>query len=117
MNLMISRLERVTSPCSARFANTVFTAASFGVICGVFAFLMVRVIEASLAEPGCRAYSYAEDIAEPGLFRVHEEWDSRAALDAHFATAHMKRWQAERDKLGFNDRQINVYEIAAAAPL
>ena len=78
---------------------------------------MMRVIEASLAEDGCRAYSYAQDIAEPGLFRVHEEWDSRAALDAHFATAHMKRWQAERDKLGFNDRQINVYEIAAAAPL
>ena len=78
---------------------------------------MVRVIEASLAEPGCRAYSYAEDIAEPGLFRVHEEWDNRAALDAHFATAHMKRWQAERDKLGFNNRQISVYEIASAAPL
>jgi quinol monooxygenase YgiN len=78
---------------------------------------MATVIAASLAEDGCRAYSYAEDIAEPGLFRVHEEWDSRAALDAHFATAHMKRWQAERDKLGFHGRQISVYEIASAAPL
>jgi len=78
---------------------------------------MARVIEASLAEDGCRAYSYAEDVTEPGLFRVHEEWGSRAALDAHFATPHMKRWQAERDKLGFNDRRISVYEVASVSPL
>ena len=37
--------------------------------------LMRAVIEATLAEPGCRAYSYAEDLAEPGLFRVTEVWD------------------------------------------
>jgi quinol monooxygenase YgiN len=78
---------------------------------------MARVIEASLAEDGCCAYSYAEDVTEPGLFRVHEEWDNRAALDAHFAMPHMKRWQAERGNLGFSDRQISVYEIASAAPL
>jgi quinol monooxygenase YgiN len=78
---------------------------------------MARVIEASLAEDACRAYSYAEDVTEPGLFRVHEEWGSRAALDAHFATPHMKRWQAERDKLGFNDRRISVYEVASVSPL
>ena len=41
--------------------------------------LMRAVIEATLAEDGCRAYSYAEDVAEPGLFRVMEQWDSRAA--------------------------------------
>jgi quinol monooxygenase YgiN len=79
--------------------------------------LMRTVIAATLAEPGCRAYSYAEDIAEPGLFRVHEEWDSRAALDAHFATPHMKHWQAAREGLGFSDRQISIYEIAPVAPL
>ena len=78
---------------------------------------MVRVIEASLAEPGCRAYSYAEDIAEPGLFRVHEEWDSRAALDAHFAAPHMREWQTERAALGFSDREVGAYEIGAVTPL
>ena len=78
---------------------------------------MVRVIDASLAEPGCCIYTYAEDVAEPGLFQVHEEWDSRAALEAHFATPHMKRWQIEREKLGFSDRRISVYEIASVTPL
>lgn len=78
---------------------------------------MARVIAASLAEPGCRAYAYAEDVLEPGLFRVHEEWDSREALDAHFAAPHMREWQATREALGFADREIGAYEIAAVAPL
>jgi quinol monooxygenase YgiN len=73
--------------------------------------LMAQVIAASLAEPGCRAYSYAEDVNEPGLFRVAEEWDSRAALEAHFATAHMKRWQQQREALGFHDREVVAYEV------
>ena len=76
--------------------------------------LMRAVIEATLAEPGCRSYSYAEDVAEPGLFRVMEQWDSREALSAHFATAHMKAWVEQRAALGFFDREISVYELGAA---
>jgi quinol monooxygenase YgiN len=75
---------------------------------------MAKVIAASLAEPGCRAYAYAEDMTEPGLFRVHEEWDSRAALDAHFATEHMREWQRVRETLGFHDREVVAYEVGEA---
>jgi quinol monooxygenase YgiN len=78
---------------------------------------MAKVIAASLAEPGCRAYSYAEDVTDPGLFRVHEEWDSREALDAHFATAHMREWQEVRETLGFHDRDVSAYEVASETPL
>ena len=76
--------------------------------------LMRAVIEATLAEPGCRAYSYAEDVAAPGLFRVMELWDSRAALSAHFETPHMKAWVEARVSLGFYDRDISLYELGAA---
>jgi quinol monooxygenase YgiN len=76
--------------------------------------LMRAVIEATLVEAGCRAYSYAEDLAEPGLFRVMEQWDSRAALAAHFATPHMKAWTEQRAALGFFDRRIALHEIGAA---
>ncbi len=78
---------------------------------------MAKVIAASLAEPGCRAYSYAEDVSEPGLFRVHEEWDSREALEAHFATAHMREWQQVRETLGFHDRDVGSFEAGAKTPL
>jgi quinol monooxygenase YgiN len=78
---------------------------------------MAKVIAASLAEPGCRDYSYAEDIREPGLFRVHEEWDSLEALRAHFATDHMKEWQSMRETLGFHDREVAAYEVSEPTPL
>jgi quinol monooxygenase YgiN len=79
--------------------------------------LMRAVIEATLAEPGCRGYSYAEDVAEPGLFRVMEQWDSREALTAHFATGHMKAWAEQRAALGFFDRRIALHEIGAGEDL
>jgi quinol monooxygenase YgiN len=72
---------------------------------------MARVIEATRAEPGCLAYSYAEDTLEPGLIRVTEVWESRPQLTAHFAAPHMKRWVEERAALGLTDRQIAAYEL------
>ena len=79
--------------------------------------LMRAVIDATLAEPGCRTYSYAEDVAEPGLFRVTELWDSREALSAHFATPHMTAWAGQRVALGFFDRHVSAYELGAAEAL
>ena len=79
--------------------------------------LMRDVIDATLAEPGCHAYSYAEDVAEPGLFRVMEQWDSREALAAHFRTPHMQAWAEQRAALGFFDRRIALHEIGAAEDL
>ena len=79
--------------------------------------LMRAVIAATLAEPGCRAYSYAEDVAEPGLFRVTELWDSREALAVHFRTPHMQAWAGQRAALGFCDRDISLYALGAAEKL
>ena len=79
--------------------------------------LMRSVIAATLAEPGCRAYAYAEDVAEPGLFRVTELWDSREALSAHFEAPHMKPWVEQRATLGFSDRRIAAYELGPAEEL
>ncbi|MBO9516575.1 MAG: antibiotic biosynthesis monooxygenase [Porphyrobacter sp.] len=79
--------------------------------------LMRAVIEATLLEPGCQSYSYAEDVAEAGLFRVTEIWDSREALSAHFETQHMRRWVEQRAALGFFDRRITVHDLGLAIEL
>lgn len=73
---------------------------------------MERVIAATLGEPGCIAYSYAEDIREPGLFRVSEQWESREALAAHFAAPHMTQWQAERAALGMTGRVVTAFSVS-----
>ncbi len=73
--------------------------------------LMLAVIEQTVEEAGCIAYSYAQDLADPGLFHVSEIWIDPAALDRHFQTAHMIGWVADRAALGFHDRRIKVYSI------
>jgi quinol monooxygenase YgiN len=73
--------------------------------------LMERVTLATRAGHGCLAYSYAEDVLEPGLYRVSELWDSREALAVHFAAPHMQDWQRERAELGFSDRVMKSYEV------
>ncbi|MBW8753052.1 MAG: antibiotic biosynthesis monooxygenase [Sphingomonadales bacterium] len=78
---------------------------------------MARVIAASRAEPGCLAYAYAEDVLEPGLLRVSEAWENRAALAAHFAMPHMQAWQRERAELGMTGREVMVYEVSSAEAL
>lgn len=53
-----------------------------------------QVIHASRQEPGCLAYHYAEDFFTPGLFRVFEIYRDDAALEAHGASEHFRRWRA-----------------------
>ena len=79
--------------------------------------MMRRVIEETRREAGCRAYSYAEDVLEPGLIHVSEAWDSAEALATHFTMPHMRRWQEERVPLGLSDRDIVRYEVTGAEPL
>jgi len=74
---------------------------------------MDAMLAASRAEPGCVEYSYAEDIAEPGLVRVFEVWRDQAAIDAHFASEHMKAWRAAWPSFGVSDRRLLAYEVAS----
>lgn len=73
---------------------------------------LLRVVEATRAEPGCIDYAYAEDLREPGLIRVSEKWESREALAVHFEAAHMKQWQQERTGFGMTDRDMRAYEFS-----
>jgi quinol monooxygenase YgiN len=79
--------------------------------------LMIAVMQASRAEDGCIEYNYAEDLAEPGLIRVSEVWESREHLAAHFKSAHMQRWIAERADLGLTGRQVTGFAAERGEPL
>jgi quinol monooxygenase YgiN len=76
-----------------------------------------RVVAASRAEAGCIGYAYAEDVLEPGFYRVNEAWVDRAALAAHFAAPHMERWRRERDELGMSDRKVTAYTVSGEEEL
>ncbi|WP_217572293.1 putative quinol monooxygenase [Mesorhizobium sp. GbtcB19] len=77
---------------------------------------MKRMISASRAEPGCLHYSYAQDVLDGGLIHVSEGWSDRAALEAHFKSAHIAEWRASWAELGIGDRKLALYETDGGAP-
>ena len=78
---------------------------------------MAKMLAASRAEAGCIAYSYAIDVEDPGLIRVFEAWRDEAAVNFHFATAHLAEWRAAWAEFGATDRRLTAYEVAAERPL
>jgi quinol monooxygenase YgiN len=74
---------------------------------------MERMLAASRVEDGCLTYSYAVDVADPGLIRVFEAWRDQAAIDAHFQTTHMAEWRAAWPQFGVSDRNLSLYEVAS----
>lgn len=78
---------------------------------------MLEMLKASRAEDGCLEYSYAQDVAEPGLIRVYEAWRDQAAIDAHFLTAHMAAWRSHWPNFGVSDRRLFAYETASERQL
>ncbi len=78
---------------------------------------MAKVIAATRAEQGCITYSYAEDVLEPGLFRISEQWTDRASLAVHFAAPHMAVWKQEREALGISGRQVTAYQAGGGEAL
>jgi len=77
---------------------------------------MLAMAAATRAEDGCLDYSYGEDVGEPGLIRVFERWRDAAALEAHFAAAHLAAWRAAWPRFGVSERRLFAYEVASERP-
>jgi quinol monooxygenase YgiN len=77
----------------------------------------VEVQEATRAETGCLSYTFSADLADPGVFRIFEEWESPDALKSHFHAPHMARFQAAVAGLGVKEMKVQRYEIASVGPL
>ena len=72
--------------------------------------VMEEMITASRREEGCIEYAYALDVIDEGLVRVCEKWRDRAALEAHFRTAHIAEWRAQVSALAVSERDLVAHE-------
>ena len=89
------------------------------------------LLDAALAERGCRAYTWSVDLHDPGRIHVFEEWDDEDALAAHFAGApyndmrqHMRtanlvrsvsaKYQVSAKAPVYNDKGVATVDFAAA---
>jgi quinol monooxygenase YgiN len=62
---------------------------------------LMRATQVRMREqPGCLAYEFAETLEDPGHFLVVQQWEDRAALDAHYRSQEFADYQASiRDRL------------------
>lgn len=77
----------------------------------------LRMMEETQREPGCLSYTFSADLAEPGRFRIFEEWQDEAALHAHFKAPHMAAFQKAVAGLGVRRMAIQRYDVSAVGPV
>ena len=75
------------------------------------------VMTGSRAEPGCRAYQFTTDLADPSRFAVFEEWESAEALNAHYGTAHFGTFTAVIAELIDTVPDMTRYVVESSGPL
>ena len=57
------------------------------------------LISPSRREEGCWQYDLHHAIDQPGMFLLHEVWESREHHTEHTKTSHFLRWNAPKDAL------------------
>jgi quinol monooxygenase YgiN len=77
----------------------------------------VKMARATQAESGCRSYTFSSDLEDPNLILIFEEWESEAALAAHFQTPHMAEFNAVIPQFVAGPPAINRYEVAAVVKM
>lgn len=76
-----------------------------------------RMVAATLQEPGCIRYAFAQDLLDRTLIHISEAWRDKAALDAHFATPHMVEWRDALAAIGMTERNLRIYETDEGKPV
>ena len=77
----------------------------------------VEMMEATRREAGCISYTFSADLSDPGAFLIFEEWESPAALGAHFQAPHMAKFQAAIGGLGVREMKVQRYDVSAVGPV
>lgn len=68
-----------------------------------------KMIAATNKEDGCLHYTFAEDVADPGLVLISERWRDQPAIDAHSKAPHMAEFVAAMGGLGPQGMEIRLY--------
>ena len=76
-----------------------------------------KMAESSRAEDGCIDYRFAIDIDDPSTVRLFEQWESEAALQSHFATAHFAEFSHLLVEILDGPPSFTKYVVASTGPL
>jgi quinol monooxygenase YgiN len=76
----------------------------------------LTMMAASQAEDGCHHYVFTADLERDDIFHISEKWTDQAALDAHFATAHMAAFR-KAIAGGVKGSDIHKYEVSSESKM
>jgi quinol monooxygenase YgiN len=74
------------------------------------------VTERSRTDSGCIDYWFAEDIAEPGCFRVFERWETSDDFATHRVAPHEEQWN-EKYLHKMTSAEVAQYEVSGREPI
>jgi quinol monooxygenase YgiN len=77
----------------------------------------LKMARATQAEAGCTSYRFYSDLEDPNTFLIFEQWESEAALMAHFQTPHMAEFNAAIPRFLAAPPSINRYDVGAVVKL
>ena len=77
----------------------------------------LAMAEATRREKGCVSYGFYGDLADPNTLLLFEEWESDAALAAHFQTPHMAEFGAAMGGFGVKGMDVKKYEVTKEGPV
>lgn len=71
---------------------------------------LLALVAPTHAERGCINYDLHQSADDPAHFMFHENWESRAALDAHLATPHLTAFRERAPDLLAEPMEITLWE-------
>ena len=73
--------------------------------------LLAQLAAGARTEAGCREFRVAE-LADPGEFLLIGAWDDEAALRAHFAAPHYRRYRDAVGELLARPSDVTVHHVS-----
>ena len=78
---------------------------------------MSEVLAETRKEAGCISYTFSPDFADPGLFHLFEEWESREHLSAHFDAPHIAAYRKRQPEFIAGPSELKIYNVADSRTL
>lgn len=74
---------------------------------------LMKLVAPTRRETGCINYDLHQSTENPAKFLFHENWTSKAHLDAHLATPHIAELKARLDELCVAPPEITLWDKIA----
>lgn len=72
--------------------------------------VLLGLLSPTRQEPGCLNYDLHQSPDDPAKFLFHENWTSKAALDVHLQSPHIKKLLPRVDELCVAFPEIKIWE-------